>query len=116
MFEWLERIRNDGSNGLREFVMPQIAEATSRGVGRDFTQPTGPNQFTALAKELLTPAASDVFFQTGLDPLNTVCEACNLERGWRLRAALRSRVGEEMPERPNFEHLLSAARGQLGRD
>lgn len=113
LVEWLEQLRSASTESLRERVKQDVASARLRNLERDYTRPVGPSDFANLAAKILTPTALEIFQRTGWDAMNNVCSAARLERGWIFRGLSQRRVGEEMPDPPDFQLILDSARAQL---
>jgi glycosyltransferase involved in cell wall biosynthesis len=111
--EWLGRVEQAGIDEARIQIESDLAQAGRRGLAKNITKFLGPGDFPWIANRLLTPSALEVFERTGWDAMQSVCQASGLKRGWFLRRLLLRRTGEELPDPPDFDALLSDARAQL---
>jgi hypothetical protein len=87
--------------------------AVGRGMQPELVD-AGDPALQRLARMLVTPEMASYYLQTGLDVYAWCCAEAGRQRGWRWRAALRKRTGEEQLTQPSLasvvEHLAQSLR------
>lgn len=61
----------------------------------------------------LGPWSVERWLGAGLDDFSAALDADGVARGWRLRRSLRRRTGEDLPDPPDLDALIAAARAQV---
>lgn len=103
-----------GPRRFRGLVQRLIERRGRQGhAPRDFHRVDGPEGFFEAASRCLGQRSRQTFLATGEDDLDAAFAACRLPRGWRLRRGLRLRTGEALPEPPDLDEMVAAARRQL---
>jgi hypothetical protein len=61
----------------------------------------------SLGRRFLTPDMADLYFSSGLDAFDLLCNEAGIERGERWRTALTRRTGETPPAAPQLGQVIS---------
>ncbi len=111
--EWQAEIEEDGLSVFRAKLGKICRQIEQEQTGRSFKTIPGPEDFRYLARKLITEAALDVYQETGIDLMDTVCELVQLPKGWRLRGIDPRIKGRTLPDPPDMEEAVAEARRQL---
>lgn len=107
--------RGRSPDEVREAIRRELDASRLAGRrARDFHDPSANDLPAAALRGRLTPEAARRFLVTGEDAYAGALEAAGRAPGWLIAGTLRHRTGEVLPEPPDLDGLVAAARAQLG--